>query len=99
MTNGHLKKRLSQKGAVGIDDEDFDLEDEETIEEVYGTHEDAEEDKPHPLLALAEMMDEHDISAQRLFNDFDADGNGQISMTELTSMLSESTVTCSMLKT
>ena len=79
----------SEDGEVGIDDEDFDLEDEETVEEAYGAHEDAEEDKPHPLLALAEMMDEHDISAQRLFNELDADGNGQISMTELTSMLSE----------
>ena len=72
---------------VGIDDEDFDLEEEEDVEDEEADEED--EDKPHPLLALAEMMDEHDISAQRLFNELDADGNGQISMLELTTMLAE----------
>ena len=72
---------------VGIDDEDFDLEEEEDDEDEESDEE--VEDKPHPLIALAEMMDEHDISAQRLFNELDADGNGQISMVELTTMLAE----------
>lgn len=72
---------------VGIDDEDFDLEEEEEGDDEES---DAEaEDKPHPLYALAEMMDEHDISAQRLFNELDADGNGQISMAELSTVLAE----------
>ena len=30
--------------------------------------------------ALAEKMDENDISAQRMFTDLDADGNGMISL-------------------
>ena len=38
----------------------------------------------HPLAStLAAMMDEHDISAQRMFNRLDVDGNGTISMAEL----------------
>ena len=42
-----------------------------------------------PLAALADMMDERGISAQRLFNDLDVDGNGSISMAELASVLTE----------
>jgi hypothetical protein len=34
-------------------------------------------------------MDEHDISAQRLFNELDADGNGMISVEELKTMVEE----------
>ena len=34
-------------------------------------------------------MDEHDISAQRLFNELDADGNGVVSITELKVMIEE----------
>lgn len=65
----------------GIENEDFDLDDEETVEtDVSGRH---------PLLALAEMMDEHDISAQRMFNDLDVDGNGKISLAELANVLEE----------
>ena len=63
-----------------IDDEDFDLEDAEErdgIETQYN----------HPLAALAEMMEEHDVSAQRMFNDLDADGNGMVSLSELYKLL------------
>ena len=65
----------------GIENEDFDLDDEETVE-TDGTGR-------HPLLGLAEMMDEHDISAQRMFNDLDVDGNGKISLAELANVLEE----------
>ena len=41
------------------------------------------------MAALAEMMDEHEISAQRMFNELDADGNGMISLNELRTMLEE----------
>ena len=34
-------------------------------------------------------MDEHDISAQRLFNELDADGNGVVSISELKSTIAE----------
>ena len=60
-----------------IENEEFDLEEEE-------------EPAVHPLAALAETMDENDISAQRMFNDLDADGNGMISLSELKSTLLES---------
>ncbi|MGB0593668.1 MAG: EF-hand domain-containing protein, partial [Poseidonia sp.] len=43
----------------------------------------------HPLAALAAMMDEHDISAQRMFNELDVDGNGAISLVELRTVLTE----------
>ena len=50
-----------------------------------------EDDAPaeHPLAALATMMDEHDISAQRMFNELDVDGNGSISLAELRAALDE----------
>lgn len=52
---------------------------------------DAEDDEAeeHPLAALASMMDEHDISAQRMFNELDVDGNGTISLAELRTALDE----------
>ena len=65
----------------GIENEDFDLDDEEPVETGGSGR--------HPLLALAEMMDEHDISAQRMFNDLDVDGNGKISLAELANVLEE----------
>jgi hypothetical protein len=53
--------------------------------------EDTEEDDTpiHPLQALSDMMDEHEISAQRMFNDLDVDGNGLISLAELNAALTE----------
>ena len=65
----------------GIENEEFDLDDEEPVETSATGR--------HPLLALAEMMDEHDISAQRMFNDLDVDGNGKISLAELADVLEE----------
>ena len=65
-----------------MDEEDFDIEDEEEST-------DDEEEITLPIQALADMMDEHDISAQRLFNDLDKDGNGSISQTELVAMIEE----------
>ena len=69
-----------------IDDEDFDLEDVDDAEPSEELS-DAEGRHNHPLAALAEMMEEHDVSAQRLFNDLDVDGNGMISLTELNKLL------------
>jgi len=66
------------------DEEPSEEEDDEATEE-------SENDGPveHPLAALASMMDEHDISAQRMFNELDVDGNGTISLVELRSALGE----------
>lgn len=61
---------------------------EEVDDEATEEPEDEEPDG-HPLAALAAMMDEHDISAQRMFNELDVDGNGTISLAELRSTLSE----------
>ena len=82
-----------------IDSEDFDLEDDDEDHEdegdsVDGSHDDGHEVEvssfnKHPLAALADMMDEHEISAQRMFNELDADGNGMISLAELRTMLEE----------
>jgi Ca2+-binding EF-hand superfamily protein len=81
-----------------IDDEDFDLEDEdpedEAVMDEVDEDEDAEEEQEShrplaSLAALADLMDEHDISAQRLFNELDADGNGMISVEELKTMVEE----------
>ena len=72
------------------EDEEVDLTDEESTEETSD-----EGDAPnahHPLSALstlADLMDDHDISAQRLFNELDADGNGMISLAELRNELAE----------
>ena len=77
-----------------IDNEDFDLEDDDDADSDDDTQEDAHEVEvssfnKHPLAALADMMDEHEISAQRMFNELDADGNGMISLAELRTMLEE----------
>lgn len=63
-----------------MDDEEFELEEEEETESTGTRHN-------HPLAALAEMMEAHDVSAQRMFNDLDTDGNGMISLAELSSLL------------
>lgn len=99
-----LGEEYEDEGAHSIDDEDFDLEDEsDEIEEDEledepdedEAEDDSSDDKPEghrplaALSALADLMDEHDISAQRLFNDLDADGNGLISIDELKSMVEE----------
>ena len=63
-----------------MDDEEFELDEEEETESTGTRHN-------HPLAALAEMMEAHDVSAQRMFNDLDADGNGMISLAELSSLL------------
>ena len=83
-----------------IDDEDFDLEDddaevnEEANDEVAATVSDTDdavsdevEEEVHPLAALAALMDEHEVSAQRMFNELDVDGNGSISLEELRTTL------------
>ena len=74
-----------------IEDEDFDLEDESDGQEDEGDAESAQAGRSTlaALSALADLMDEHDISAQRLFNDLDADGNGVVSITELKVMIEE----------
>ena len=81
-----------------IDDEEFDLEDDDVEEEsdedesVENVQIEEEQESHRPLAALAalaDLMDEHDISAQRLFNELDADGNGMISVNELKTMVEE----------
>ena len=81
-----------------IDNEDFDLEDDDDDEDGGDTDDDSQEEgheievssfNKHPLAVLADMMDEHEISAQRMFNELDADGNGMISLAELRTMLEE----------
>jgi calcium-binding protein CML len=76
-------------------DEDLEVEDDDNYADDSPTDDDAESDvmeeeaTVHPLQALADMMDEHEISAQRMFNELDADGNGLISLGELESSLVE----------
>ena len=65
-----------------MDEEDFDIDEEEMESEEV-------QEIVSPLHILANMMDEHDISAQRFFNDLDKDGNGSISRTELISVIQE----------
>ena len=74
-----------------IEDEDFDLEDESDGQEDEGDVESSQAGRSSlaVLSALADLMDEHDISAQRLFNELDADGNGVVSITELKVMVEE----------
>ena len=74
-----------------IDDEDFDLEDESDEQEGEGDAESSQTGRSTlaALSALADLMDEHEISAQRLFNELDADGNGVVSITELKVMIEE----------
>ena len=69
------------------DSVDDDMDEEVGDEATEGSED--EEPAEHPLAALAAMMDEHDISAQRMFNELDVDGNGMISLAELRSALSE----------
>ena len=79
-------------GADEGDDTDASYVSDSSAEEVgdEATEEsDEEAAAEHPLAALAVMMDEHDISAQRMFNELDVDGNGTISMAELRSALRE----------
>ena len=76
-------------------DADLEVEDDDNYADDSPTDDDAESDvmeeeaTVHPLQALADMMDEHEISAQRMFNELDADGNGLISLGELESSLVE----------
>jgi len=76
-------------------DADLEVEDDDNYADDSPTDDDAESDvmeeeaTVHPLRALADMMDEHEISAQRMFNELDADGNGLISLGELESSLVE----------
>ena len=71
-----------------IEEEDFELEDDEEAD--VSVDDTKEDDTPiHPLQALSDMMDEHEISAQRMFNDLDVDGNGLISLAELNAALTE----------
>lgn len=71
-----------------IEEEDFELDDDEDAE--VSADDTEEDDTPiHPLQALSDMMDEHEISAQRMFNDLDVDGNGLISLAELNAALTE----------
>ena len=91
---------VEEELAEDIDDEDFDLEnDDDEVDEAsddavavaVSDADDAEsdemEEEPHPLAALAALMDEHEISAQRMFNELDVDGNGSISLEELRTTL------------
>ena len=70
-------------------DEEVDAEtDDSPMDDADETEED-EVAPVHPLQAIADMMDEHEISAQRMFNELDADGNGLISLSELETSLVE----------
>lgn len=83
----------------GIDDEDFEMDDEHDehvddddqgdVDDADDADEAESEVAIHPLQALADMMDEHEISAQRMFNDLDVDGNGLISLEELNTALKD----------
>jgi len=91
----------SDEEDASSEDDDVDSEVEEQADEEQDAETDdspmddadeVEEDEVapvHPLQALADMMDEHEISAQRMFNELDADGNGLISLSELESSLVE----------
>ncbi|MGB1098863.1 MAG: EF-hand domain-containing protein, partial [Poseidonia sp.] len=74
--------------AAYVDDSSDEEQGEEVDDEPSEESED-EESPEHPLAALAAMMDEHDISAQRMFNEIDVDGNGAISLVELRTVLTE----------
>ena len=91
---------VEEELADDIDDEDFDLEDddpeadEEADAEVAAIVNDTGDgvsdemkEEANPLAALAALMDEHEISAQRMFNELDVDGNGSISLEELRTTL------------
>ena len=91
---------VEEELADDIDDEDFDLEDDDseadeeadaevaaTVSDTGDGDSDEMEEEAHPLAALAALMDEHEISAQRMFNELDVDGNGSISLEELRTTL------------
>lgn len=80
-------------------DETESVEDDDAGDEVAEAEEaeevEDEDDMAHkevvslknPLLELANMMDEMGVSAQRVFNDLDRDGNGSISKDELMKLI------------
>ncbi|MEL0312073.1 MAG: EF-hand domain-containing protein [Candidatus Poseidoniales archaeon] len=70
-------------------DDSSDEEEGEEVDDEPSEESEGEESAKHPLAALAAMMDEHDISAQRMFNELDVDGNGAISLVELRTALTE----------
>ena len=74
-----------------IEHEDFDLEDESDEPEEQDDAETSQSGRSTlaALSALADLMDGHDLSAQRLFNELDADGNGVVSITELKGVIEE----------
>ena len=89
---------VSDEDEHDIEDEAFEIDEDEVIDltDEESTEETSDEDDApnahHPLSALsalADLMDDHDISAQRLFNELDADGNGMISLAELRNELAE----------
>ena len=62
------------------------VDDERDIDDGDEGHKDVVSLK-NPLLELANMMDDLGISAQRVFNDLDRDGNGSISKDELMKLI------------
>ena len=66
--------------------EDEVADDDETVDEDDSAHKEVVSLK-NPLLELANMMDEMGVSAQRVFNDLDRDGNGIISKDELMKLI------------
>ena len=70
-------------------DDSSDEEEREEVDDEQSEESEGEVSAKHPLAALAAMMDEHDISAQRMFNELDVDGNGAISLVELRTALTE----------
>ena len=83
---------------IEVDDaaDDGSEAEEQAADESEGDDEtEAEDDMAHkevvslknPLLELANMMDEMGVSAQRVFNDLDRDGNGIISKDELMKLI------------
>ena len=66
--------------------EDEMVDDDETVDEDDVAHKEVVSLR-NPLLELANMMDEMGVSAQRVFNDLDRDGNGIISKDELMKLI------------
>lgn len=73
-------RQVEEDGSAVSVDDDRDHDDD------VSAHKDVVSLK-NPLLELANMMDELGISAQRVFNDLDRDGNGSISKDELMKLL------------
>ena len=88
-----------EDGHEEVESESFESSEEEhgedesdeasTSDDSGEPEEEGETEAIHPLQALADMMDEHEISAQRMFNELDVDGNGLISLSELSTALVE----------